>query len=161
MTEKHLSEEAEQRISSIKTSKARSDILVSLERSYYKEIEENFDPKISECSTKINDYKVPNQKADVEKFVAAIKAAAGKKYCLQYDVVCKIADGNTLTFVLVPNMDEVADIVATKKTSEKLSSSKYALIKKLASWKRKQMFNIANGLDFDEFEIKLDAEVKK
>jgi len=161
MTEKHLSEEAEQRISSIKTSKARSDILVSLEQSYYKEIGENFDPKISECSTKINYYKVPNQKADVEKFVAAIKAAAGKKYCLRYDVVCKIADGNTLTFVLVPNMEEVADIVATKKASEKLSSSKSALIKKLASWKRKQMLNIANGLDFDEFEIKLDAEVKK
>ena len=160
MTGERLTEEAGQRISSIKTSKARSDILLSLEKSYSQEIRSHYDPKISECDNKVRSYKVPDQKSDVEKFVAAIKAAAGKKYCLRHDVVCKIADGNTLTFVLVPNMDAVPDIVATKKQEEKLSSAQNTCNKRLASWKRKQMFNIANGLDFNEFDIKLTETPK-
>lgn len=146
-------EELEQKLAASKTSKVRLDILSSLMSSYGNEIDQKYDPQISNAEATRRSFKVPNQKSDVEKIVAAIEKAVGTKYRLTEKVVCKVAHGNNLTFELEPNLEIYPDIAKATRTEKDLHALKAATKTRLGVWKRKQMFNIANGKDFEEFKV--------
>ena len=145
-------EELEKKISGIKNTKSRMDILNSLVRDYSHEIYNEYDPQIAKAQEG-KSFKNPVQKKDVEQIIAAIKSVVKDKYELKYDVVCKIADGNTLTFVLCYNYDTVPAYVAATKLGVSLNAKKSAQDKKLANWKRDMLFRVANGDDFTDFKV--------
>lgn len=145
-------EELEKRLAGIKNTKSRMDILTSIARDYSYEINNKYSPLISKAESR-KTFKNPDQKKDVEQLIAAINAVTKGRYKLRYDVVCKIADANTLTFVLDYNYENVPEWVAANKESESLKAKKDAQEKKLAEWKRKMLFRVANGEDFTNFTI--------
>ena len=147
-------EDLEVKLANSKVTKIRVDILQNIKNGYASDISSKYDPLLSEQSQITDKYKVPDQKADVEKIVKVIKATVGDKYELVYEVVYKIADGNNLQFNLRPIYDKVPALASAKKQHDKLHSEKLAAQKKLSEWQRNQLYNIANGKDFEVFEVK-------
>jgi hypothetical protein len=145
-------EDLEKQLLGIKNTKARVDILNSLASGYSQDIYNEHSPKISEAEKKCS-YKNPDQKKDVETILKALRNIIGERYNLRNDVVCKIADGNTLTFILDFNYDAVPVVASAKKAVSEAKSKKEAQEKRLAKWKRDMLYNIANGDDFTKFEI--------
>jgi hypothetical protein len=143
-------EELEKKISGIKNTKSRMDILTSLVRGYEQDIYNEYQPKIAEAEKGFV-FKNESQKKDVEQICAAIRGVVKEKYKLRYDVVCKIADANTLTFVLDFNYETVSSVVAAKKNADLFTAKEAAANKKLANWNRKMLFRVANGEDFTDF----------
>jgi hypothetical protein len=154
MTEKKPTvAELEIKLANSKVTKPRIDILATITGGYRQEIYDKYSPLVSEQQKVIREYKVPNQKGDVEKIVAAIKSVAGGKYELVSEVVCKIADGNNLVFTLRPIYDKIPVVATANKKVAMLTDAQKASEKKLADWIRRQLYNIANGRDFEEFKV--------
>lgn len=143
-------EELERKLVGVKNTKGRMDILAHLARGYRQDIYSTFEPKISNAESKCS-YANPSLKKDTERFVDGIKKLAEDKYKLQHETVCKIADGNTLTFVLYFNYDSIPTVVSAKKDVQSLKRAKEAAEKKLSRWNRDMLMRIANGDDFTGF----------
>lgn len=145
--------ELELKLANSKVTKVRLDILNSIMRDYYGEIEGHFQTVVKEPKNVINDYKVPHQKEDVEKIVKAIESVVAGKYTLREKVVCKVAHGNNLEFELLLNLDKISEVASARKKLTSADSEKQSKQDKLKKWYRNQLFNISNGKEFDIFEV--------
>ena len=143
----------EKKLAGIKNTKSRLDILSSLTSSYSEDIYNSYDKELS-AAKKGMEFKNPDQKKDVESIIKAIKNVIGDKYNFRYEVVCKIADGNSLTFNLGFNKERVPAVASAMKLVQALESKKAADEKRLMTWKRDMLYKIANGDDFTEFAVK-------
>jgi hypothetical protein len=143
----------EKKLAGIKNTKSRMDILSSLTSSYSGDIYNSYDKEIS-AAKKGLEFKNPDQKKDVETIIKAIKNVIGDKYNFRYEVVCKIADGNSLTFNLDFNEEKIPSVASATKLVQTLESKKAADEKRLMQWKRDMLYKIANGDDFTEFTVK-------
>lgn len=145
--------ELEQKLANSKVTKTRVDILNNIRNDIRSEISKAFESEYSKESSVIGAFKMPHQKNDVEEIIKAIESAIGDAYIITEKTVCKIADHNDLTFHLKANTAKHPVVAAAKKRRDSLTVVKSANEAKLSKWYRRQLFNIANGLDFEQFEV--------
>ena len=145
--------ELEQKLANSKVTKTRVDILNNIRNDIRSEISKAFESEYSKESSVIGAFKMPHQKNDVEEIIKAIESAIGDAYIITEKTVCKIADHNDLTFHLKANTAKHPVVAAAEKRRDSLTVVKSANEAKLSKWYRRQLFNIANGLDFEQFEV--------
>lgn len=143
----------EKKLAGIKNTKSRMDILSSLTPSYSGDIYKAYETEISDAKKGLA-FKNPDQKKDIEAIIKAIKNVVGDRYHLRHEVVCKIAEGNSLTFALDFNKEKIPAVASATKLVQALESKEAADEKRLATWKRDMLYKIANGDDFTEFVVK-------
>jgi hypothetical protein len=152
MTEKKPTiHDLEIKLANSKVTKVRLDILNQIKKDYQYEILQKYDPLISKEESVVKNFKMPDQKNDIDKIIKAINGAIGSKYKLIHTTVCNIADGNTLTFIVKPNYDNISVVAMANKRADAQKVTKTALEARLIKWYRTQLFNISNGKDFDTF----------
>ena len=145
--------ELEQKLANSKVTKARVDILNSIRNDIRGEISSSFDREFSKELSLTAKFKMPHQKDDVEEIIKAIESATSDAYIITEKSVCKIVDHNDLTFHLKANTAKFPPIAAAERKMDALKELKSANEAKLSRWYRRQLFNIANGSDFEQFEV--------
>ena len=155
MSEKEPSiAELEQKLANSKVTRARVDILNSIRTDIRGEISKSFEREFSKESSLVAKFKMPHQKDDVEEIIKAIESATGDTYVITEKSVCKIANHNDLTFHLKANTAKFPPIAAAERRMDTLNERKSANEAELSKWYRRQLFNIANGSDFEQFEVR-------